>query len=72
MPAGEALPQTVDPYLVLMLVGFGVGAFGHLMRSRLLVAVGITLVFLATLLFPLALNVFNDSPPPPPGPVATP
>jgi len=72
MPVGDALPQSINPYLVLMAVGFGVGAFGHLMRSRLLVAIGIILVFLATLLFPLALNVFNDTPPPPPGPLANP
>ncbi len=59
------LPERVEPYLVLMVVGFLLGIFGHLMRSRLLTAVGIALIFLAALLLPLAVNLLGDSPEPP-------
>ncbi len=59
------LPELPDPevgvdptaYLVLMLVGFLVGAAGHVYESRTVVAVGIAMIFLATVLLPLALFV---------------
>jgi hypothetical protein len=35
------------------------------MKSRLVVAIGILLVFLATALIPIALTLFADDPPPP-------
>jgi hypothetical protein len=56
------LPQRIEPYIALMGVGFFVGVFGHLARSRWLVVIGILLIFLATLLFPLAINLFSDQP----------
>jgi hypothetical protein len=37
-------------------IGFLVGAIGHVVRSRTLVAVGILMIFLATVLIPIALN----------------
>jgi hypothetical protein len=43
------------PFIVLMAVGFLVGVAGHLYRSRPLVATGIGMIFIATLLLPLAL-----------------
>ena len=43
------------PFIVLMGAGFVIGAAGHLYRSRALVATGIGLIFIATLLLPLAL-----------------
>jgi hypothetical protein len=33
-----------------------VGAIGHLVRSRTLVAVGVLMIFLATVLIPIALT----------------
>jgi hypothetical protein len=54
-----------------MMAGFLIGVFGHLSRSRWLVALGIILVFLAALAFPLALNVSSEKPEPP-GPVPRP
>jgi hypothetical protein len=62
------LPEGIRPYIALMALGFIVGAFGHLVRSRWVVAVGVIMIFLATLLFPLAVHVFEDRPTPPPGP----
>jgi hypothetical protein len=43
------------PFIVLMGLGFLVGVAGHVSRSRPLVATGIGLIFVATLLLPLAL-----------------
>jgi hypothetical protein len=64
LPAA-ALPDTIGPYLALMAVGFVLGAAGHLARARWLVAVGVIMIFLATLLFPIALQLFSDEPEPP-------
>lgn len=61
-------PEGIDPYIALMVAGFVIGVFGHLFRSRWAVAIGVIMIFLATLLFPLAIQVFEDEPTPPPGP----
>ncbi len=65
LSAGAFLPESVGPYIVLMGIGFAVAILGHLAGSRWLVAVGVIMIFLATLLFPLALQIFSDEPPPP-------
>jgi hypothetical protein len=72
MPAGAVLPQSVGFYLALMIAGFVIGALGHLFESRAMVALGVGLVFAATLLLPLALNLLSEHPAPPPGPVPPP
>lgn len=59
------LPESIDPYLALMGVGFLVAVWGHGMKSKWVVAVGLIMVFLATLLFPIALQILEDDPPPP-------
>ena len=66
------LPEGIRPYIALMGLGFIVGAFGHLIRSRWVVAIGVIMIFLATLLFPIAIHVFEDRPAPPPGPQVNP
>ena len=43
-------------FVIVIGLGFLVGTVGHVFRSRILVAVGITLIFLATVLIPFALN----------------
>jgi hypothetical protein len=62
LPQGSVLPDRIEPYVALMGLGFLVGVFGHLARSRWLVVIGIVLIFLATLLFPIAINLFNEPP----------
>jgi hypothetical protein len=57
------LPHSGTPYLVLIAVGFATGILGHLAGSRWLVAVGVILVFLGALVFPLALNLTEGTPP---------
>jgi len=54
-----------------MIVGFVIGALGHLSRSRLLVAIGIVVIFLAALALPLIVNLQGDRPDPP-GPLQRP
>lgn len=49
------------PFVVMMGVGFLVALAGHVVRSRTLVATGIGLIFLATFLLPLVLNIARSS-----------
>jgi hypothetical protein len=49
------------PYILLMVFGFTLGVFGHIIRSRTAVAIGIGLVFLATFLLPLGTYVLKAS-----------
>ena len=62
---GAILPKEVGPYAALMLGGFVVGAAGHLFRLRWMVALGILMIFTATLLLPIAINLFEERPEPP-------
>ena len=48
------------PYVAMMLVGFVIGVVGHVTRTKALVVVGISLIFLATFLLPLAANVLKS------------
>ncbi len=43
------------PFIGLMALGFLVGTIGHVYKSKGLIATGIALIFLATLLLPLLL-----------------
>jgi predicted benzoate:H+ symporter BenE len=56
------LPETIGPYISLMILGFVLGVFGHLSRSRWLVAIGIAMIFLATALLPLIINATQEEP----------
>lgn len=47
------------PFIALMGVGFVVGAAGHLYGSRALIASGIAMIFIATLLLPLWLYLIE-------------
>jgi hypothetical protein len=44
-------------YIALMGVGFVVGTAGHVVRSKVMVAAGILMIFLATVLLPLSAHV---------------
>ena len=48
----------VDPrfFFILLVAGFLIGTFGHIVRSRTLVAIGVILILLATVFIPIALN----------------
>lgn len=64
-PLALALPETIGFYIGLMLAGFMVGGVGHVVRSKVMIAAGVTMVFLATLLLPVLLNLFGEPPPAP-------
>ena len=59
------LPRDIDPYLSMMIAGFVVAILGHLTRARWLVAVGIMLIVLSALVFPLTKVATEETPPPP-------
>ncbi len=44
------------PFIVLMALGFVIGVGGHIYKSRPVIVTGIGLIFIATLLLPLAIN----------------
>ena len=48
----------ISPNVFILMFGLGfiLGSFGHLFRSRTMVAAGILLVFLSTVLIPVALQ----------------
>ena len=46
---------SAGPFAGLMLVGFVIGIAGHATKSKTLVALGIALIFLATVIAPLVL-----------------
>ncbi|MEX0993400.1 MAG: hypothetical protein WDZ37_05320 [Solirubrobacterales bacterium] len=41
--------------IVLLAVGFAIGVFGHLIKSRAVIAVGVAIFFLASFLIPALL-----------------
>jgi hypothetical protein len=65
LPLATLLPHSAGPYIALMLIGFAIGILGHLSGARWLVAAGIVLVFLGAFLFPLVINLTQESPRPP-------
>jgi hypothetical protein len=64
VPLAALLPHSAGPYIALILIGFGIGILGHLTTARWLIAVGIVLVFLGAFLFPLAINLTEETPRP--------
>jgi hypothetical protein len=48
------------PFVILMVMGFVVAVFGHIVRAKGLVALGIGMIFLATFLLPLLTNVLKS------------
>jgi len=52
----DTSPYDVSPraYIALMGVGFIVGTAGHIVKSKPIVAAGVLMIFLATVLLPLA------------------
>jgi hypothetical protein len=51
----------VDPgfFFVLLGLGFLIGVLGHIARSRTLIAIGVILIFAATVFIPIALTAAN-------------
>jgi hypothetical protein len=49
------------PFVMMMVAGFVIGVAGHVVRSRSTVALGIGLIFLATFVLPLLVNIARSS-----------
>jgi hypothetical protein len=49
------------PFVLMMAAGFAIGVAGHVMRSRSVVALGIGLIFLATFVLPLLVNLARST-----------
>jgi hypothetical protein len=47
------------PFIVLMGAGFVVGVLGHIYKSKTVIATGIGMIFLATILLPLGLYLHD-------------
>jgi hypothetical protein len=50
-----AFDPSPTPFVVMMALGFLIGATGHVYESKTLVAIGIGLIFLATLGLPVGI-----------------
>lgn len=46
-------------FLALVVFGFLVGTFGHIIKSKTLIIIGVTMIFGATVLIPLAFTIAN-------------
>jgi hypothetical protein len=60
--AASVLPESTGPYLVLLIVGFAVGGYGHIAKLRWLVIFGILLILAATVMFQIALQTLPNPP----------
>jgi hypothetical protein len=47
------------PFIVLSLVGFVVGVYGHIIKARPVLIVGIGMIFLGTFILPLFLTLVH-------------
>ncbi len=63
LPTAALLPHSGTPYIVMVLAGFGLGILGYMSTTRWLVGVGIALIVLGALLFPVAINLTESTPP---------
>ena len=55
MPVLAAFAPSPAPFIALMALGFVIGVAGHVYKSRPVIATGIGLIFIATLLLPLGI-----------------
>ena len=55
----RSLQTDPTPYLILFGAGFVTAAFGHLTRTKFLIALGLLMVFLATVGLPLVYSLSN-------------
>ena len=55
----DTSPYDLSPrtYIALMGIGFLIGTAGHIVRSKPMVAAGVLIIFLATVLLPLTAHV---------------
>ena len=59
---GSILPSETGPYLILLGIGFVVGAYGHAARLRWLVIAGILIALAAAISFQVAVQTLPKPP----------
>lgn len=47
------MEPSLAPYVIGMALGFAVGTFGHVIKSRTLIATGIAIIFVTAVVLPL-------------------
>jgi hypothetical protein len=47
------MEPSLAPYVIGMALGFGIGTFGHVIKSRTLIAAGIAIIFAVAVVGPL-------------------
>jgi hypothetical protein len=58
-----SLPDTLGPYAVLLAIGFGIGWYGHGLRSNWVIAFGIAVILAAIGLLQLAVATHDGRAP---------
>jgi hypothetical protein len=56
-PKLPELDPSPRPYIALMFTGFLVGALGHLLKVKAMILAGILMIFAATILIPLLVQL---------------
>jgi hypothetical protein len=62
MLVASFLPDTTGPYLILLGIGFLVGAYGHLAKLRWLIIFGILIILAAVVSFQVAVKTLPSPP----------
>ena len=63
LPLASLLPHSGTPYILMVLAGFALGILGYMSTTRWLVGAGIALIVIGALLFPIAINLTESTPP---------
>ena len=56
----KSLQADPTPYLIMLVAGFVIGTLGHLTRTKFMIALGILLIMLATVILPIIYAVQNN------------
>ena len=56
----KSLQTDPTPYLILFFAGFVIGTFGHITKVKFLIALGVLMVMLATVILPLVYAIQAD------------
>jgi hypothetical protein len=55
IPRNFEFSPNPEPYILILGIGFGVAVLGHIAQSKTLIATGLLLIFLSTVLLPVAI-----------------
>ena len=55
LPRNFEFSPNPEPYILILGIGFAVAVLGHISQSKTLIATGLLLIFLSTVLLPVAI-----------------